>query len=156
MDSVPVKIEEPCNRWIANQKALDPKQANRASDFDPARNIRLVSGNPQQKRYYGSGNRKKLNVGLPGFSKLFERIMYRRLMSFINKHKLLYPNQFGFRENHGTNIALTFLYNKILKSLDNGDYVLGLFLDFKKAFDTVNHDILLRKLYLIWNKRHIF
>ena len=59
----------------------------------------------------------------------------------------MYPNQFGFRENHGTNIALTFLYNKILKSLDNGDYVLGLFLDFKKAFDTVNHDILLRKLY---------
>ena len=84
---------------------------------------------------------------LPVFSKLFECIMYRRLMSFIKKHKLLYPNQFGFRENHGTNIALTFLYNKILKSLDNGDYVLGLFLDFKKAFDTVNHDILLRKLY---------
>ena len=89
MDSVPVKIEEPCNRWLDNQKALDPKQANRASDFDPARNIRLVSGAPQQKRYYGSGNRKNLNVGLPVFSKLFERIMYRRLMSFINKHKLL-------------------------------------------------------------------
>ena len=73
--------------------------------------------------------------------------MYNRLLSFLNKHKVLYEFQFGFREKHGTNIALTFLVDKILKSWENGEIVLGLFLDFSKAFDTVNHEILISKLY---------
>ena len=83
---------------------------------------------------------------LPVFSKILERLMYNRLISFINKHKLLFNFQFGFREGHSTNLALIYLVDKISNSLDTGEYVLGLFLDFTKAFDTVNHDILLQKL----------
>ena len=82
------------------------------------------------------------------FSKIFEHVMYNRLLSFLNTHKVLYEFQFGFREKHGTNIAFkTFLVDKILKSWENGEIVLGLFLDFSKAFDTVNHEILISKLY---------
>ena len=82
------------------------------------------------------------------FSKIFEHIMYNRLLSFLNTHKVLYELQFGFREKHGTNIAFkTFLVDKILKSWENGEIVLGLFLDFSKAFDTVNREILISKLY---------
>ena len=74
---------------------------------------------------------------LPVFSKILERIMYNQLLSFINKHKLLYAYQFGFRINHSL-----CLVDKVSDALENGEYVLGPFLDFSKAFDTVNHEIL--------------
>ena len=83
---------------------------------------------------------------LPLFSKVLERLMYNRLMSFITKHKVLYKYQFGFRQNHSANMALILLIDKITSAIDNGEFVLGVFLDFQKAFDTVNHEILLQKL----------
>ena len=56
-------------------------------------------------------------------------------------------NQFGFRNNHSTYMALLITLENIRNALDNGECAIGIFLDFKKAFDTVNHDILLNKLY---------
>ena len=84
---------------------------------------------------------------LPLFSKILERLMHSRILEFINKHGILYDYQFGFRTNHSTNMALTILMDRILSALDKGEYAIGLFLDLQKAFDTVNHDILLKKLY---------
>jgi hypothetical protein len=84
---------------------------------------------------------------LPLFSKLLERLMYNRILEFINKHDILYKYQFGFREKHSSNMALMILLDNILKAIDDGNIVIGLFLDFRKAFDTVKHDILLNKLY---------
>ena len=83
---------------------------------------------------------------LPVLSKIFERLLYSRLLTFINENNVLYAFQFGFRALHSPNLALLLLVDKISKALEEGDYVLGLFLDFSKAFDTVNHDILFRKL----------
>ena len=60
---------------------------------------------------------------------------------------MLDQNQFGFRQGHSTHHAHITLVDKITKSLDNGDIVIGVFIDLKKAFDTVNHKILVRKLY---------
>ena len=73
--------------------------------------------------------------------------MYNRIIEIINESDVIYNLQFGFRNNHSTAMALTLLNDKISKALYDGEYVLGVFLDFSKAFDTVNHDILLHKLY---------
>ena len=59
---------------------------------------------------------------------------------------LLYQYQFGFRKNHSTNTALIVLTEKITQAVENGNMVLGVFLDFSKALDTVNHTILMNKL----------
>ena len=83
---------------------------------------------------------------LPFFSKLLEKLMYNRLMDFITRNKLLYKHQFGFQKGKSTNMALMLLIDKITKALDNGNCVVGIYLDFSKAFDIVNHDIVLQKL----------
>jgi retron-type reverse transcriptase len=79
-------------------------------------------------------------------SKVFERIFYNRLLAFIKKQNILYDLQFGFREGHSTHLAVIKLLENIIESLDSGNYAATLFLDFSKAFDTVNHNILLQKL----------
>ena len=71
--------------------------------------------------------------------------MYSRLLSFMNKHTILYAYQFGFRMHHPPNLALVILVDRISKALENWNLVSGLFLDFSKAFDTVNHSILFEK-----------
>ena len=87
---------------------------------------------------------------LPMFSKLIERLMYNRLIQYINENKLLYEYQFGFQRGKSTHMALIVLLDKISEALDRGECVMGVFLDFSKAFDTVDHSILLRKNAKIW------
>ena len=60
---------------------------------------------------------------------------------------ILLGNQFGFRRLHSSYMALMIMVNEITRSLDNVEHVVGIFLDFSKAFDTVNHTVLLKKLY---------
>ena len=83
---------------------------------------------------------------LPFFSKLFERVMYDRLYSFISQSKILYPFQHGFQPGHSTYMSLLDIQDKISQAMDNNEYSIGIFLDLAKAFDTVDHKILLHKL----------
>ena len=84
------------------------------------------------------------------FSTIFERLMYNKLIQILDQYNVLYQNQFGFRQRHSTHHALITLFDNITKSLDDGDIVIGVFLDLNKAFDTVNHKILLKNIPL-WN-----
>ena len=84
---------------------------------------------------------------LPFFSKNFERLMYNRLLDYVNANNIPYPNQFGFREKHSTYMALLKLIDNISEEIDNKNFFIGVFIDLSKAFDTINHDILIKK----WN-----
>ena len=84
---------------------------------------------------------------LSAFSKILERLVYNRLLDFINKNNILSKNQYGFRKNISTSMALLDLVDKISTSIENNKFTIGIFIDLAKAFDTVNHNILLNKLY---------
>ena len=75
-----------------------------------------------------------------------EKIVYKRLYLFLQERKILYSKQFGFRNSYSTSYALLSIVDKIKNAMDNRDYACGVFLDLSKAFDTVNHDILIKKL----------
>ena len=83
---------------------------------------------------------------LPQFSKLLEKIIKNRLSSFLDKNNILTKHQFGFRKSHSTELAITSIQDTLLKNLDDGKLTCTVFLDLAKAFDSVDHSILLKKL----------
>jgi len=83
---------------------------------------------------------------LSNVSKLLEKVVHGRLYSFIEKHKLLYGDQYGFRPKRSTIDAITKFTSDVLPALDTKQNCISVYLDLSKAFDTINHDILLRKL----------
>ena len=90
------------------------------------------------------------------FAKTLEKIVFNQLSTFLIDNSILYDYQFGFRKNHSTALALVEITDRISKALDENKTVCGLFIDFSKAFDTVDHQILLEKLeyYGIKNTAH--
>ena len=84
---------------------------------------------------------------LPCISKVLEKIVYKRLDSFLSLNNILNSAQFGFRKKFSTDFAITKLLDKVIHSLSEKDHIIALFMDLSKAFDTIDHNILLNKLY---------
>ena len=83
---------------------------------------------------------------LSNIDKILERIMYNRLYKFLETNNLIYSLQFGFSQKHSASHALIHLTDKTREQLDKGNFASSIFVDFQKAFDTVEHQILIQKL----------
>ena len=91
------------------------------------------------------GNYRPISV-LPCFSKILERIMYKRLYNHLLNQNILYRKQFRFQQGHSTEHAKLQLIDQISDNLEKNFLTLGIFIDLSKAFDTVDHQILISKL----------
>ena len=91
---------------------------------------------------------------LPLISKVIEKVIHDQTSAFLNSRNLPYNYQSGFRKNHSTDYCLSFLNDKILKGFDQGLILSMILIDFQKAFDTIDHDILLQKLYALAFSKH--
>ena len=80
---------------------------------------------------------------LSSFNRIFEKLMYTRTNSFIDKEGILCSSQYGFRQKHSTEHAILDIVNEIQSDMDKGHFSCGVFIDLQKAFDTVNHDIII-------------
>ena len=84
---------------------------------------------------------------LPTISKILERVLAKRVIKFLTKFKILSDDQFGFRAKFSTEYAIMDIYDKLIHNLDKGLSSCAIFLDLAKAFDSVSHEILLRKMH---------
>ena len=83
---------------------------------------------------------------LPCISKVFEKVVFQQLYDYFDKENLFYKSQYGFRKYHSTEHACLEFLDKVMLELDKGKTPICIFIDLSKAFDTINHDILLEKL----------
>ena len=107
------------------------------------------------------GNYRPIAVLSP-FTKILERLIYNQLNHFLEKQNILFKHQFGFRKNYSTEQAILELTDNLKMKIDSCETISSIFLDLSKAFDTVNHQILLQKLYrygirvpLLWFKSYL-
>ena len=91
------------------------------------------------------GNYRPISL-LTTFSKIMERLIYNKLFDFLVRYGILFESQFGFRKGHNTTHATLDFVKAIEDALEKGEFAVGVFCDLSKAFDTLNHDILLAKL----------
>lgn len=83
---------------------------------------------------------------LPTISKIFEKVILKRTLFFLNSQNILYMKQYGFRPNHSTIDAVIDFTQNVYETFEKKEHGIGIFLDLSKAFDTINHKILLQKL----------
>ena len=112
-------------------------------------NLKIAKVSPVYKKdeEFLLTNYRPISV-LPCFSKLLERIMYNRLFKDLSENSVLYKKQFRFQTSHSTEHAILLLVNQLYQSFDESKFTLGNFIDLNKAFDTVEHKILTKKLGL--------
>ena len=127
-----------------------------ASPLTEIINLSFLTGNPNNLKiakiipvFKNKGSNLQCNNYRPisllsNINKVFEKLMYTRLL--YNFLDIFIYSYFGFREKHSTNHALISITEKIREALDNNNFACGIFIDLQKAFDTVDHNILLQKL----------
>ena len=144
-NSIPIKLLKIIGSSVSPHLAFLVNQSFLSGTFPDKLKIAKVitlfkKGNPELPSNY-----RPISL-LSIFSKIFEKLMYKRLYKFLEIHNILYSLQFGFQENHSIDHALVSLTEAIRDTLDNKRFGCGIFIDLQKAFDTVNHKILLAKL----------
>ena len=81
---------------------------------------------------------------LPTLSKIFEKLIYKKFYNFFEVNAIIYNCHFGFRQSHSTVHAIQTAINSVVTSLNGSYHMMGIFIDFSKAFDAIQHSILLK------------
>ena len=144
-DLIPVTLIKSCSEHFSNPLSKIINCSFATGIFPQALKLAKVIPVHKKKEKYIVGNYRPISL-LSIFSKIIEKAMHTRLYSFLTKFNILYELQFGFRNNHSTTLANIDIVERIRDALDNSDQVLGIYLDLQKAFDTVDHNILGKKL----------
>jgi len=144
-DEVPLKILKICSPYIISPLIYLCNKSITSGIFP----MRLKFS--QVVPVYNKGDKHQLSNYRPislltSFSKIFEKVIYNRLYEHVTRHKVLTKEQYGFRSNYSTENAIFHLTNNILNALENRQLVGGIFCELSKAFDYVNHDILLAQI----------
>lgn len=145
IDRIPVKLLKSTADLIAEPLAYLINLTLASGIFPSLLKISVVKPIHKKGDKKNMGNYRPISL-LPNISKIFEKIIYLRLISFIDRWKILTDQQNGFRKNMSTIRAMYQLLSKVLESLNNRNYVSTVLLDLSKAFDSVDYKILLLKL----------
>ena len=145
IDEIPTTILKSCSNAIAKPLAIIINCSLSQGVFPDKLKIAKVcpvfkSGDKEIIQNY-----RPISI-LPCFSKVYEKIMYSRLSNYLESKKILSEKQYGFRRNYSTYMALMHMSDKITTAIDNNEYPVGVFIDLQKAFDTLDHKILIDKL----------
>ena len=144
-NSIPMKILKSLSPLISSPLSQIINESFQSGIFPDKMKLAKVTPFFKKGCVLTASNYRPISL-LSVFSKITEKAMHERLYKFLEKHEILYSLQCGFRANHSINHALVSLTEAIKNSLDNKKFGCGIFIDLPKAFDTVNHEILLTKL----------
>ena len=144
-DDIPVKLLKDSAPYISHPLSYIFNLSLETGSVPDEMKIAKVTPLHKKGSREDPGNYRPISV-LPVIGKIFEKLINGRLIQFLETNDALYNHQYGFRKKYSTKLSLINLTNATLKSIDEGKVTLGIFIDFKKAFDTINHDVLLGKL----------
>ena len=113
--------------------------------IDALKYVKVVPVYKNKGSPFEAGNYRPISL-LSNVDKILEKLVHKRMIKFLEDNKILYNRQFGFRCKHSTVHGLITITEDIKKSIDDGKLTCGVFIDLQKAFDTVDHKILLKKL----------
>ena len=147
-DEISNKVLKSIKDEIAKPLTIIINQSLKTRIFPEALKIAKVKPLYKKGDNFCLNNYRPISL-LPTISKIFERVMFTQLYSYLNAHNLLSEQQYGFRSQHSTELACVKLVDYITTEMDNIKKIktpTAIFLDLSKAFDTLNFDILLNKL----------
>ena len=147
-DEISNKLLKSIKDEIAKPLTIIINQSLKTGIFPEALKIAKVKPLYKKGDNFCLNNYRPISL-LPTISKIFERVMFTQLYSYLNAHNLLSEQQYGFRSQHSTELACVKLVDYITTEMDNTKKIktpTAIFLDLSKAFDTLNFNILLNKL----------
>ena len=152
-NSIPIKILKLLNKDIYDQLAMLFHQSFSSGIFPSSLKTSKIIPVYKKGSKLECSNYRPISL-LSNIDKILERIMYNRLYNFLGKKEIMFSLQFCFRQKYSTTHALIHLTDKIRHKIDKGNYACGIFVDFQKAFDTVDQHILLKKTRILWCQRN--